>query len=36
MADSYPSSQGRPVLVGLIDTIDSNGAMLSEIYFYNV
>ncbi len=31
MSDSFPNSQGRRVLVGLIDTIESNGAMLSEI-----
>ena len=31
MTDSFPNSQGRRVLVGIIDTIESNGAMLSEI-----
>ena len=31
MADSFPNSDGRKVLVGLIDTIESNSAMLSEI-----
>ncbi len=31
MAATYPCSQGRPVLVGLINTIESNAAMLSEI-----
>ena len=31
MTDAFPNSQGRRVLVGIIDTIESNGAMLSEI-----
>ena len=31
MADSFSNSDGRRVLVGLIDTIESNSAMLSEI-----
>lgn len=31
MSDSFPNSQGRRVLVGIIDTIESNGALLSEI-----
>ena len=31
MADSFLNSDGRKVLVGLIDTIESNSAMLSEI-----
>ncbi len=31
MADSFLNSNGRKVLVGIIDTIESNGAMLSEI-----
>jgi dihydroxyacetone kinase-like protein len=29
--DTYPASQGRKVLLGLIDTIETNGALLSEI-----
>ncbi|HEY5814291.1 MAG TPA: DAK2 domain-containing protein [Terrimicrobiaceae bacterium] len=31
MNDSYPTSQGRKLLLALIDTVDTNGAYLSEI-----
>ena len=31
MSDSFPNSQGRRVLIGLLDTIENNGALLSEI-----
>ena len=31
MADSFPNSDGRKVLIGVIDTIETHSAMLSEI-----
>ena len=31
MTESFPNSQGRRVLLGVIDTIESHGALLSEI-----
>lgn len=31
MSSSYPTSQGRPLLLALIETIETNGTYLSEI-----
>ena len=31
MNASYPTSEGRKLLLALIDTVDTNGAYLSEI-----
>ena len=31
MSSSYPTSEGRKLLLALIETVDSNGAYLSEI-----